>query len=240
LAEAIRNGTYKSGEKLPAERDLAESFQVSRATIREAMIALEIFGVIEIRHGSGIYVVELAPDGVTFSDALPNREDLNVGAFELIEARILIEGETAAVAAAAVSDDDIEILNTLVRRMGDDDIAVSEVADREFHNHLARITENGALIDAIDHLWDLRTQSPLASQIMTRARGGGRAERIAEHGRIVEALKTRNSGLARQAMREHLEKVREYLLDATESTELENLRQILKAKRASLSKRTGY
>lgn len=241
LAEAIRNGTYSTGEKLPAERELAESFEVSRPTIREAMIALEIYGVVEIRHGSGIYVVEPVSGAVAEpeSDA-PAREDLNVGAFELIEARIIIEGETAAVAAAAITDEDIEILNTLIARMKEGSEAECEQADREFHQYLARITDNGALIDTIEHLWDLRTSSRLASQIMTRAQGGGRAARVAEHKKIVKGLATRDPSQARQAMREHLEKVREYLLDATETAELESLRQKLRAKRDVLSRRTGY
>ncbi len=239
LAEAIRNGTYGVGEKLPAERELAESFGVSRPTVREAMIALEIFGVVEIRHGSGIYVVE-PPSGSAAAEAARTREDLNVGAFELIEARIIIEGETAAVAAAAITDEDIATLNALIERMKDGNEIECEQADSEFHGHLARITDNGALIDTIEHLWELRTKSPLASQIMTRAQGGGRAARIAEHRKIVKALATRDPAAARAAMRHHLEQVREYLLVATETAEMESLRQKLRAQRDVLSRRTGY
>lgn len=239
LAEAIRNGTYRTGDKLPAERELAEAFEVSRPTVREAMIALEIYGVVEIRHGSGIYVVE-PPASSDGNDNVPAREDLNVGAFELIEARIIIEGETAAVAAVSVTDEDIAALNTLIARMKDGNEAECEQADREFHHHLTLMTDNGALIDTIEHLWDLRTQSRLASQIMTRAQGGGRAARIAEHKAIVKALETRDPAAARSAMRSHLEQVRDYLLEATETAEIESLRSRMRAKRASLSKRTGY
>ncbi len=240
LAEAIRNGTYSTGEKLPAERELAESFGVSRPTVREAMIALEIYGVVEIRHGSGIYVIEPASGADISSDPAPTREDLNVGAFELIEARIIIEGETAAVAAAAVTDEDIAILNALIARMQNGNETECEQADAEFHSNLARITDNGALIDTIEHLWELRTKSPLASQIMTRAKGGERAARIAEHRDIVQALVSRDPAAARAAMRQHLEQVREYLLVATETAELENLRKKLRTQRDVLSKRTGY
>ncbi|WP_443749213.1 FadR/GntR family transcriptional regulator [Asticcacaulis solisilvae] len=236
LADAIRKGTYVPGDKLPPERELAETFGVSRPTVREAMIALEIYGVVEIRHGSGIYVV--APE--RGDETPPAREDLNVGAFELIEARIIIEGETAAVAAAGVNDADIATLDTLIARMRNGDEAECEQADREFHSHLAGITENSALIDTIEHMWDLRTRSPLASQIMGRAQGGGRAARIEEHEKIVEALKSRDPAAARAAMRAHLEQVREYLLVATETAELESLRQKLRAQRDVLSRRTGY
>ncbi len=243
LAQSIRDGVYRPGEKLPAERELAEAFGVSRPTVREAMIALEIFGVVEIRHGSGIYVIE--PNGTGPSheggeDAEDMGDDLNVGAFELIEARILIEGEMAAVAAAAVTDPDIEVLNGLIARMQAGDDAECDRADAEFHQYIARLTDNGALIDTVSNMWALRTQSRLAASIMTRAQGGGRAARIAEHKRIVKALATRDPAAARAAMRNHLEMVREYLLDATETAEIESLRQNLRAKRDSLSRRTSY
>lgn len=239
LVEAIRNGTYAVGDKLPAERELAETFEVSRPTVREAMIALEIYGVVEIRHGSGIYVIEPETNGNN-SEGGASREDLDVGAFELIEARIIIEGETAAVAAAAVTDADISALDALIDRMVGGSEIECEQADREFHDYLAGITDNSALIDTIDHLWDLRTRSKLASQIMTRAQGGGRAARIDEHRQIVRALSSRDPAAARAAMRHHLEQVREYLLVATETAEMETLRQRLRDKRNTLSRRTGY
>ena len=238
LVEAIRNGTYAVGDKLPAERELAETFEVSRPTVREAMIALEIYGVVEIRHGSGIYVIEPEVNGNSGEPNSPR--DLDVGAFELIEARIIIEGETAAVAAAAVTDADIAALEAMIERMVSGNEAECEQADREFHDYLAGITDNGALIDTINHLWDLRTRSPLASQIMTRAQGGGREARIDEHRRIVRALASRDPSAARAAMRHHLEQVREYLLVATETAEMETLRQKLRDKRNALSRRTGY
>jgi len=75
---------------------------------------------------------------------------------------------------------------------------------------------------------------------MSRAQGGGRAARIEEHQRIVEALRNHDPAAARAAMRYHLEQVREYLLVATETAELESLRQKLRAQRDVLSRRTGY
>jgi len=86
VATAIASGRYPVGSRLPSERDLAEEFGVSRPTVREAMIALEIRGMVEARHGSGIYVMEGAEAS---SPAL----DLDIGAFELTEARRLFEGE---------------------------------------------------------------------------------------------------------------------------------------------------
>ena len=240
LAQSIRDGVYRPGEKLPAERELAEAFGVSRPTVREAMIALEIFGVVEIRHGSGIYVIEPAGGQPAQGAAETMNDDLNVGAFELIEARILVEGEMAAVAAAAVTDADIAVLNDLIARMQSGDDQECDDADHEFHEHIARLTDNGALIDTVSNMWALRKQSRLAARIMTRAQGGGRTARVNEHKRIVKALAARDPAAARAAMRHHLEMVREYLLDATETAEIESLRQNLRAKRDSLSRRTSY
>jgi len=240
LAQSIRDGVYRPGEKLPAERELAESFGVSRPTVREAMIALEIFGVVEIRHGSGIYVIEPANAQPAQAEAGAMNDDLNVGAFELIEARILIEGEMAAVAAAAVNDADVAALNDLIARMQSGDDEECDEADHEFHEYIARLTDNGALIDTVSNMWALRKQSRLAARIMTRAQGGGRTARVNEHKRIVKALAARDPAAARAAMRHHLEMVREYLLDATETAEIESLRQNLRAKRDSLSRRTSY
>jgi len=105
---SIMSGKYKPGERLPSERDLAVAFKVSRPTIREAMIALEIRGLAETRHGSGIYVTD-QPAAAT------NSADLDIGAFELTEARRLFEGEAAALAATQVSDEFIEALERIAR-----------------------------------------------------------------------------------------------------------------------------
>ena len=90
LMELIRGGSLKSGERLPSERDLAEQFGVSRPTIREAMIALEIAGLVEIRSGSGVYVLEAR------DKSSPQVDDQGPGPFEILEARRLIEGEACA------------------------------------------------------------------------------------------------------------------------------------------------
>ncbi len=232
LAASIRSGKFASGDKLPSERDLAEHFGVSRPTIREAMIALEIYGVVEIRPGSGNYVA----DGSGANDG--EVQDLDVGAFELIEARIIIESGAAGVAAAVISDADLEYLESLVGQMRGHDEHTLEKADQQFHLHVAQVTNNGPLINIIKELWELRTSSLLASSIMQRAKGGGLAARVREHEHILAALKSRDPVAARLAMQEHLEKVREYLLEATETEELESLRRKHKAARAALSKRT--
>lgn len=234
LISGIRSGQFKIGDKLPGERDLAETMSASRPVIREAIIALEILGIIEVRHGSGVYVIGLGNANPTTLA----QEDLNVGAFELIEARMVVEGETAAIAANVVAADDIARLDELVLQMSAPDQAVAERADFDFHLAIARITENGPLISIVDQLWELRATSPLASAIMSRAKGGGLTARISEHRAIVDALRCKDATAARSAMREHLVRVREYVLEATETAEIATLRKQRNATQASWAKRT--
>ncbi|MDI7776675.1 FadR/GntR family transcriptional regulator [Asticcacaulis sp. EMRT-3] len=232
---AIAQGTYGLGEKLPAERELAEAFGVSRPTVREAMIALELQGIIEIRDRSGIYITQTKN---LPAESLSNPPDLNVGAFELIEARILIESDAAGIAAEGATASDLDILRTYIKSMDSDDVEICEQADRDFHVHIASMTHNGALIAMVELLWDLRKKSPLASQIMSRAQGGGLEARLSEHAAIMKAIEAKDTVAARKAMQQHLEQVREYLLDATEAVEIDQLRTRLKLKRQAVINRT--
>ena len=99
IGELIDQGTFPPGTRLPGERELAERFGVSRVTIREAEIALQAIGRIEIKTGSGVYV---CPEQPRNNGVLPG-----VSAFEVTEARLLIESEGAALAAKAISDDEL-------------------------------------------------------------------------------------------------------------------------------------
>ena len=87
IAAGIARGDYAIGQRLPSERDLAQQFEVSRTTVRDAMIALELDGLVEVRTGSGVYVINTAPPA-----GVPSARD--IGPFELLEARRAIEGET--------------------------------------------------------------------------------------------------------------------------------------------------
>lgn len=231
IAAEIEAGKYKVGERLPTERELADAFGVSRPTLREALIALEMLGMIEARHGLGIYVTraQLPVTAQTY--------DFEIGAFELIEARRLFEGEAAALAAATIDDTALAELERLLGLMADEDELKGEDADKEFHMVIARATGNGAIIATVENLWELRNRSPLARNILTRARGGGLQPRIEEHRRVLEALKAHDPLEARQAMRDHLERVIEHLLHATEVEALEKAQQESKARRSQVAKR---
>ena len=102
----ITAGVFPIGSRLPAERDLTERFGVSRPTVREAMIALEMQGLVEARKGSGVFVLASTSGEID--------EELDIGAFEITEARRLVEGEVAAVAATEIDETQLEALRALV------------------------------------------------------------------------------------------------------------------------------
>jgi GntR family hexuronate regulon transcriptional repressor len=212
---SIKSGKYKPGERLPSERDLAAAFKVSRPTIREAMISLEIRGLAESRHGSGIYVTDTPP--------AQEGGDLDIGAFELTEARRLFEGEAAALAATTISEERLDELERIVAEMVDENARRQQdwTADRRFHVAIARATRNTAIATVIENLLDMRHKSPLCVYMLERARRVGVQPRVSEHRRILDALRKHDPKAARSAMRDHLARVIEDLLAATEPDALE-------------------
>lgn len=220
ILQRLAQGEFPVGSRLPTERELAETYTISRTTVREAMVALEMMGVVEMRKGSGIYVASLRMPG-------EGAEALDVGAFELLEARRSVEAEVAALAALRIDDARLDELEALVATMADADadIAASEQADRDFHLAIAGATGNGAFLALVTDLWAMRDRCDLARTIHQRARGGGEMLRVAEHRAIVAALRARDAEAARLAMRQHLDAVLEHLLARTESEEIEAVRQ---------------
>lgn len=227
LARRIAAGEYKVGDRLPSERDLAQSFAVSRPTVREAVIALELDGLVDVRMGSGVYVINKRPPGGKAGAT-------DVGPFELLEARRAIESEACALAASRITDEELEQLERLVAEMQAEnarDVVMSEDADRRFHLSIAKATQNSAMIAAVSMLWDARLRSPQNQLLSIKAHAAGVKPRIDEHACILAALRTRNPDAARVAMRDHLTQVIEALLEATEIQELEKARAQIAAQR---------
>lgn len=221
LASRIARGEYKIGQRLPSERELAQSFEVSRPTIREAIIALELDRLVDVRVGSGVYVTNKEPPGGKAGAT-------DIGPFELLEARRSIEGEAAALAATRIDEAQLAALGDLIGEMRNEnehDVVLSEDADRRFHELIAAATQNSGMIAAVKMLWDARARSPQNRSLSTKVRATGIKPPIDEHTAILKALKQRNPDEARAAMREHLTRVIDALLKATEVQELERARQ---------------
>ncbi len=220
INELVRQGAYPPGSRLPGERDLAEELGVSRVTVREAQIALEAVGMLDIRVGSGVYVLRNSSEDAS---AMPD-----VGAFELTEARSAIESETAALAAAAITDEELDRLDEIVERMAADtgpDSPLEADADREFHLTIARATKNNAMLETVERLWRIRTEKPEVRQAYDSICEVNPERRLKEHKDIANALRKRDPERARKAMRTHFKCIIEAMLSATEARAIEEARR---------------
>ena len=202
IAHLIASGEFPAGSRLPAERELAVSLGVSRTSVREAIISLEMNRLVEVRVGTGIFVA--APDDVPRGVG----DDAGPGPFELLEARKVIEGEIAALAAKNGRDDDFEALARCVDRMERhiDDFAAREAADREFHLRIAKATGNGSLELVVDGLWNQRAE--LWGRLQQHFHTADLAlQTIRDHEAIASAISAREPSAARGAMHRHIARV---------------------------------
>ena len=213
------------GDRLPPERDLAAAHNVSRPTIREAIIALELDGLIEVRMGSGVYVKAVRPVG---TDPVA----MDVGPFELTEARLILEAEVAALAATLITAEELLELEKLLEAMEQGNHGGNgETADRQFHQCIADATRNGAMSAVVDSLWSIHGRSPQCVRMFEKMRAKGYRPVISEHRAIFEALRAHDSPAARSAMRDHLKRVLNYLLDTTEIEAVEEAKAKMSAQR---------
>ena len=196
----IKSGDFPIGSQLPAERDLAQQFKVSRPSVREALIALEVEGLVDVRPGAGVFVCD------------PQRpfpyHASNEGPLEIMRARIVIEGETAAMAARQMGDTDIEELKRILQTMDPDPKAQESYlpADRAFHVYIAEKAGNSVLIRIVAELFNA-CHSPSSLQFGKHFENvSTRKQAVAEHRAIVKALDSRNPAAAKQAMQRHLRK----------------------------------
>ncbi len=219
IEELIDTGRYPPGSRLPAERELAEKFGVSRVAIREAEIALQAVGRIKIKTGSGAYVL----DGKdAFKKKLPD-----VSAFELTEARALFEAEAAALAAAQIDDATLAKLDEYIGIMastGPHDEA-GELADRDFHRTVASASGNAAITHVIETMWTLRTEIEPVKAVYESVCSENFGARAKEHSEILDALRAHDPAAARIAMRKHFTRLIEAMLDVTEERALEEIRK---------------
>jgi len=189
------------GARLPAERELAATLGVSRASLREAFVALEIGGLIEVRSGSGVYVTGARQ--VVAADA-----ETGPGPFEVLAARRMIEAEVAAKAARNATDAGLDAILAAMLDMERNyaDPASHEAADRRFHLALARAAGNSALVAVIEYLWNQRGAMAHRLKHHYRTEELGAAT-LADHRAIFSAVAAGDEAGARQAMRGHLARV---------------------------------
>jgi DNA-binding FadR family transcriptional regulator len=220
LLKLIDAGEYPAGGRLPPERELAERFDVSRPTIREAIIALEVLGRVQVKTGSGVYVLEHRPRGGNGYD--------EISPFELTEARALIEGEAVALAAAHITPEELLELERSLHEMAQEneegDLASGD-ADRKFHHIISEATRNKMIISITDQLWHVRNNAPNVFQAYKAICEQDGQRRVDEHREIYEALAKRDAKAARAAMHEHFARILNKLIATSEAEKYEEIRR---------------
>jgi GntR family transcriptional regulator, transcriptional repressor for pyruvate dehydrogenase complex len=194
----IESGEFPVGARLPAERELAKQIKVSRPSVREALIALEVEGLVEVRTGAGVFVCERrrsAPSAASHE-----------GPLEIMLARALVEGDIASRAATKMRKADIKELERIVKGMNPSPTNQESLlpSDRAFHLYIAEKAGNSVLVRFVGELFDAR-HTPLSVQF------GKHFENavtwmlaVAEHQEIIKAFAKRDPAAAKQAMERHL------------------------------------
>ena len=201
IRELIDRSGFEAGTRLPAERDLALQLGVSRPSLREALIALDVEGRVEVRGGSGVYVSAAKPGPAPGRTAA-----MGESPSQLMEARSVIEGEVVTLACARITPELLarlhEILNgmeaAIERRRTKLDL------DRQFHLTLAESAGNAVLSRLVAELFDER-HSPISAKISSRFENTRTWKlALAEHEAILKAVEARDPIAAQAAMRAHL------------------------------------
>ncbi len=217
LAADIRAGRLAAGERLPSERELARRLEVGRASVREAIGALALRGVVETRPGSGSFVAPDALERLAPGTALDAHD---AGPFDVLEARLLLEPGVAALAARRGRPDaEAErLLDAMDAAEAAADRAGWNDGDRRFHRQLAALTANPVLLGLADQVAGLMDQ-PLWQRLRddSIAQPGRARIHAAEHRMIYEAIVDGDAAAASFYATQHLERVRRYMTPDQES-----------------------
>ena len=217
IEDSLEKGTLKAGEQLPAERELALQFGVSRTAVREAMKALREKGLIEAFPGRGTFITSETSNSIRLTFDRLLKADLQDGTIHLVEMREILEPEIAALAANRADGECVDQLREAVSIM---EVAKRDPeqyieADLDFHLALAEAAANPLILSLIDSIVGL-----LREQRMSIFKVDGGPERGQyHHKRILEAIENRDPVGARDAMRAHLQQVRQDSGSATTGNE---------------------
>ncbi|HSB82646.1 MAG TPA: FadR/GntR family transcriptional regulator [Candidatus Methylomirabilis sp.] len=200
IREELAEGLLRAGDQLPSERELSERFQVSRASVREAIRALESLGLVKIKSGDGTYVASslhtlLSP----MASVIIEQKDVLL---DIFEARKIIEPEMAALAAMRANPDEVEQMAAILAGQAGQIAGggTGMEADSAFHSMLAQAAKNKVILklneSIVDSLRETRERS--------LQKDGRPARSLAGHQKILEAVRAKDPGKARRAMLEHL------------------------------------
>lgn len=210
IAGSIRSGELKFGQKMPADKDLVKSFQVSRATIREAMIALEMMGYVETKFGSGAFVSKSLPKVV-------EHQHRQYGYFESVEARYWIESDVAALAALSATQEEVDFMRHCIDKIIEPGSSSEEISknDRALHLAIAEASRNTVLVSVVELLWDARSKLPKWTRHFNeRTPVDKRHYLYSEHVSIIDAIENKDAAGAHEAMSIHCRSIGTSMLKA--------------------------
>ncbi len=205
LKNMITRGELKPGDKLPSERDLAEALKVSRASVREALTALETVGILDIRPGEGTFVKRSSDSETIEPLALLLAFEQNPGG-QMMEVRRILETESAALAAVRATTEDLQKIEDSLQVMRTaDSISEAVEADLRFHYAIAEATKNTVLLRIMNTVADLMHHTFRKDREDIYAKTG--AQVISEHEAIINAIKNREPQKAWTKMLEHINNI---------------------------------
>jgi DNA-binding FadR family transcriptional regulator len=208
IVDRIDQGLFPIGTLLPAERELAQQLGVSRTSVREALIALEVSGKVSIRVGHGVQILEATPQP-DFTGSAGGMAEWDIGPIQLMEARLHIELKTAELAAANRSDANLERMGEAIELQAEASMGSPRYrdGDRNFHVEIARAGGNAAYAFVVASLWD-NLSRPLFDKFEELLAGPDRPSKtVSEHRQIYDAIAGRDEIAAHAAMKHHIDAV---------------------------------
>jgi GntR family transcriptional repressor for pyruvate dehydrogenase complex len=208
IKNKIKNGEIKKGDKLPSEREMAESLSVSRTAVREALRALEVVGLVESRQGAGNYI------RTNFDNSLFEPLSLmfmlqESSIEEMYDLRETLELQCSRLSAKNIEDNELQLLSAILDRMY---IAKSEKEnielDIKFHYLIAKTSRNMLLINVLEVISQLMDEFIEKSRMQILHEGNTRENLLEIHENIVRALKCRDELKVCNAMKEHFDLIR--------------------------------
>ena len=219
IEELILKGILRSGDRLPAERELAVQTDVSRPVVRSALKVLEERGLVEARQGGGTFVCELI--GAVFSEPVLDLIQRHPSAIDdYLDFRRRIEGQTAAMAAERAAPSDLTILRNIAENMrearGAEDTAKERMLDVEFHQAIGEAAHNVILMHTLRSCYRLLESGVFWSQEQLYAHPTAADTILTQHLAIAEAIEIRDPAAAQKASEDHIDYVRQALIEAAE------------------------
>jgi GntR family uxuAB operon transcriptional repressor len=212
IRNTLLSGELPVGGRLPSERDLSERYGASRATIREAIIMLELQGLVEVKQGSGIFFVENVDNNSLIGEA-----ESSIGPFELLQARQLLETNIASFAATQITAAHVREMRALLKAQEEEingDSKRFNELDHNFHMVIADATQNNMLIQMAQSMWDsVRTENPLWDALNEQYFHEKRLQSLwlSDHKNILIALQKRSPQETKQAVWQHIENAKKEL-----------------------------